>query len=197
MKIPLQVGWVLALIALVLGATFANADVVSCPSYIAKDKSLSKALKYLQSIQGSYRLGDCTVELHVCESASADDAPGSLVGDLLIVDKVGRQSYLQIDFPEAQSEKRQFKVENGRIMLHYEFDDEHPDPVFGKRESVRLEFLKSKNKQFLVSLEEGWYSSKDWKSRKKGSVYNWTVCHGSADLSNFAPVNEVKSGVRP
>lgn len=160
-----------------------HADLVTCPSYIAKDKSLLRAVNYLKSVEGNYRLGKCSIEIHVCQNIAPDDSPGSLVGDILVTDARGRQSYLQIDFPNAQTDKRQFRIENGRIMFHYEFDDEHPDPVFGKRESVRLEFLKSENKKYLVSFEEGWYTSSDRKSRKNKSVYNWTLCHGRIALA--------------
>ena len=165
----------------------AKADFSTCSHYISETPALSKAVEYLRSVAGTYRLGDCEIEFHVCEVDSNNNGPGTLVGDLLIKKANGQQRYLQIDLPNEKSPGFRTQIIENRIMLHYESDDRMSTEEFGSRESVRLEFLKSQDLKSIVSLEEGWFSTKDWRSRRRGSVYRWIQCSGSHPLEQKAP----------
>ena len=155
------------------------ADFNVCSNFVHTNKQMYRAIDFLQSMEGVYQLGDCSVEIHTCHTFATDNAPGDIVGDLLIRNSAGDERYIQLEFPEADSPGLQVQILNGRIMFHYEFDDRNGSKEEGGLESVRLEFLKSADQKNLLSVEEGWYSTKDWKSRHAGSVYRWILCHGS------------------
>ena len=162
---------------LVVPPVFADFNV--CSNYVRTNPAMSRAVDFLQTMEGTYQLGDCSIEIHTCHSFASDNTPGDIVGDLLIRNSAGDERYIQLEFPEENSPELRVQILNGRIMFHYEFDDRNGSNEEGRLESVRLEFLKSRDQKNLLSIEEGWYSTKDWKSRQAGSVYRWILCHGS------------------
>lgn len=167
---------------LILSYAVAHAGYEACSASIAQSPKMARAVDFLRSVSGSYQLGDCQVELHVCTRYAADDTHGSIVGDLLLVDKFGHESYIELDFIRQQTDKTSIDLQNGRIMLHYEFDDRNADPEFGRTESIRLELIKSPDKKSLMRIESGVYSTRAWIERGKKFTYYWSICEGRHDL---------------
>lgn len=160
----------------------AFANFATCSHYVEQSPKMARAVSYLQSVEGTYQLGDCAIELHVCSNYANDNGPGSLVGDLLIRPKSGQERYVQLEFPDETSPHMRVEILNGKVMFHYESDNRNQTDEFGRRESVRLEFLKSDDGKKLVSIDEGWFATKDWEARRKGSVYHWLNCQGAIEV---------------
>ena len=177
-------------------STFAQADFDVCSSYVEKNPQMAKAVEFLRSVEGFYWVGDCSIEIHACDSFANDDSRGGIVGDILIQNSKGEERYIQFEFPKEKSPGLKVQIQNGKFMLHYEFDDRNGSKKMGHLESARIEFLKSADRTKFKSVEEGWYSTADWAVRKKnGSVYRWIQCHGDVPVDFInEPKSEAKFG---
>lgn len=174
-----------------LHCTPALAGFMTCAKSVGENPKQRRAVEFLRPLVGQYSLGKCAVELHVCDSFAEDDSPGTVVGDVQITDSKGHVSYIELNFLNLATSTTYAKIQNGSIMFHYEFYDRTKDPEFGRTESVRIEFLKSRDLTRLTSIEAGVYSTKAWLERGKKFTTYWSICHGSESLPISADLDAV------
>mgnify|MGYP001422007163 CR=1 FL=1 len=165
-------------VAFLTSPPHANASYRACRSDLRDNPVKARAIDFLRGISGRYSLGTCQIELHVCEEYSDASDNGTSVGDLLVIDRFGHESYIQLDFGNGDSNRSRVSIQNGRIMFHYEFDDRHQDPVAGRTESIRLEILKTSDLTRIRSLHAGVYTTHDWIARGREFTYYWSICEG-------------------
>ena len=183
----------LFLVMLSFIGNFAHANFSACSKSVEMDPRQQRAIEFLRPMAGQFTLGKCAVELHVCDSYLEDDSAGTVVGDIQITDHRGHVSYIQLDFVKNPTALNYSRIQNGSIMFHYEFYDRNKDPQFGRTESVRIEFLKSRDKTSLVSIEAGVYSTEDWMERNKKFTTYWSLCHGKQPIDAIGEAVQVGS----
>lgn len=155
----------------------AQAGVHQCGAEGLKSPASQRAHAFLTSIQGSFALGPCQIELSVCDSSLSHE-DGSVVGDLVVTDRFGQNFYVSFDFSTVQAARSQTVVLNGQRMMHYEFTERIPDPQSGRTEAYRLEILKSEDLTRIVSLHLGVYSTRlreTYPYLPPGKGY-WVIC---------------------
>lgn len=175
-KTVLLFGTTIVTAAFLLNQSHADAAYRACHSDLRNDPIKARAIDFLRGAAGRYSLGMCQIELHVCEEYADASDNGTLVGDLLVIDRFGRENYIQLDFGDGDSNHSRVSIQNGKIMFHYEFDDRHRDPVAGRTESIRLEILKTRDLTRIKSLHAGVYTTNDWIARGRKFTYYWSIC---------------------
>lgn len=168
------------IVSLILGALLpltVQAGFYSCgEDGISSDAGL-RAHGFLASLQGRYELGDCQIELQMCD-ATAPVENGSIVGDMAVTDKYGQSFYVPFDFSRVATEKVKTVIKNGRRMVHYEFIERLPDENSGRTEAYRMEILKSEDLSEVVSLELGVYTTrlKEQYPNLPAKKSYWVIC---------------------
>lgn len=154
----------------------AGADSMVCSQYVARDAKMARALEFLRRYEGSYTLGKCQIELQVCGEISVENDRGEMVADLLIVDERGREFYAPIYFLRSVSDRFWFELRNGRIMLHYRYEDRLPNPYTSGVESIHLEILSEWDDPALNVIQMGYYLKKDYIEKNRKHRYQWVHC---------------------
>lgn len=152
------------------------ADPQVCSKYVSRDPEMIKAIEFLKRYEGSYTFGGCKIELHVCDSFSAADDRGDLVGDLLLIDKRKREFYVPLYFLQNQSDKFWFELFTGRITVNYKYEDRLPNPRTYGVESIELEINSEWSSPKLKHIEVGYYLRKDYIDQDRDNRYQWAVC---------------------
>ncbi|HMN69195.1 MAG TPA: hypothetical protein PKC28_11700 [Bdellovibrionales bacterium] len=171
----------LLLVLTLLSGAWVHADARVCSKYVGEDSEMARAVDFLRRYSGQYPLGQCGIELHVCESYSSHDDRGAMIGDILITDKFGRSFYVPLYFPRQNVREFHATFENGRIMFHYEYLDRMPNPATANMESLYLEILSEWDSPALASLHLGYYLKKDFLEKNHKHKYQWTICEANAE----------------
>lgn len=169
--------YALQLAAVLFFSNAAFAGSYNCGANGLIEQKQIQAHAFLQSLQGKFQLGQCFVELYVCDPNQPTE-PGTTVGDMAVTDKYGKQFYVPFDFSNVQTERVTKVILNGRRMMHYEFIERLPDSNSGRTEAYRLEILKSEDLSTVESLHLGVYTSRlreDYPRLKNRKSY-WVIC---------------------
>lgn len=166
----------LILVALV---TTARAEPFPCPEAVAKRTDLQKSVAFLQSIAGTYKLGGCQIEVHVCDpSAPQKVSLNTLAADVLVTDYKGFQRYIPVYFVNANTTRTKVRPRNFRRTFNYVFKDKIPDPVNGRYERHEVEIVKTQNLSGVEYMEFGFHTETE---RKKRVGKSWIICGGIND----------------
>ncbi len=161
--------WIWLFISLFLQA--AEAQQLCNPRF-SQTKKTSRAIEFLQSIEGYYQGDTCELSISVCKGYAPDipELGGAQVGEVLLVDRrSGEEFYLPIGFQSSDTIKTRVEIENGRRMFHYEFSDRNPDPGRGSVAVFLFEAVKTMDLSRLEYVEFGI-------RRPKGRRIEWAVC---------------------
>lgn len=154
----------------------AYADPHTCSQYVKQDGKMNRAVEFLRRYQGRYQFGRCKVEIHVCGTYSEADDRGEMVGDVLIVDDRNREFYVPIYFLKQPSDRFWYRLQNGRILLNYKYEDRIPNPQTAGVESFHLEILSDRRNPQLARIEAGYYLRRDYVEKEHKHRYQWIIC---------------------
>ncbi|QDK44770.1 hypothetical protein DOM22_06120 [Bdellovibrio sp. ZAP7] len=162
------------IIALVLLAQQSWAKLGACPTHAAHNPKDLRMIEFLREMEGRYDLGSCHIEIQVCRVAkSSREIHGTIIADMLVVDKTGFERYVPFYIPEFDySKTHQLEIQNSR-MLHYRFRDRNYDDATGRDERWAVEFVKTPDLKKLEYIEIG-YSSQSQRANKTSK--RWIVC---------------------
>jgi hypothetical protein len=159
----------LGVLALLGVGLVAQASPHLCNASLRADPVRLKSVSFLQSLPGRSSVGTCSIELHVCDAFSDANDQGEIVGDLLVTEANGRQTYVAIAFGENDGRHTIVEVLHNLHMFHYEFDDFHDDPLAGHHQGFRLEIIKDRLSGLATRIELGAMTSHN-------PNYDWVIC---------------------
>lgn len=80
------------------------ASYTQCPSHLQKQDAYLKVFKFLKSLKTQFRVGECQVELHICnlvETGTDDD----IIGDIRIEREGTIKHYSTLYLPKSRQER--------------------------------------------------------------------------------------------
>lgn len=132
-------------LTIVLAVVFAKvvcfADASICDKKIVAIEKNRQVIEALRSYQGRFQLGECQVELHICDDEKSEENRGSLIGDILITNTKKEENYIPI-FLGDNSRQTSIRVVNTKVMFNYFMQDRIKNPISGNLDEYRLEILK-------------------------------------------------------
>ena len=149
--------FIVALLVLVAGPV--HADFIQCSSAILHSSPTMEAVAFLRGLPPRFNLGQCQIQLQVCNSENPQPSNDTVIGDMMVTDRYGQSFYVLLDFGSPTPLAREI-IFGGQHMLHYEFLAHIPNPEDGRYDNNRLEMVKGKDPSQLVSLDLGIYTSK-------------------------------------
>lgn len=162
--------------AILLGFLSQVSGAAPCPANIESNPNFLKGRDFLASIQGSYRLGRCLVEIRVCDKAVA---PGksSILAEIFVRDEQNRQQYAPLYFQENNIKKSKTQVKTYDSALYFIFRDHFNDDLNGRTEAVYLDVHKDKKTGLLKRIDLGIYGTKR-RVRHGASLITsqWSTC---------------------
>jgi hypothetical protein len=158
------------IVFLLLLATSAS-QATPCNPMVLKNKRAVTAIHFLNSIKGYYEGDGCKLSIDICslEETTITDVESTLVGEILVVDKYGREMYLPLDFRADKTSHTKSSISNGKRMFHYEYKDYNRDPEGASYEAYLFEAVKESDLTKLKYVEFGIIEKKDKK-------LHWSVC---------------------
>jgi len=168
--------WILIGFALAISSQVC-ADAGSCDSRVLSVKKYKDAIEWLRPLQGRFKVGQCVVEIQVCDPSNPKVDRGTLIGDILITDKNKFENYVPIHFELTQASKFQTQLRNSRVMFNYVVSDTQTNSVTGHREEARLEILKDWTKaDHITQITMGTYTTKRDFWHLGRYTYLWSEC---------------------
>jgi hypothetical protein len=156
----------IAAIICFMAALVANAD--QCAQRWQNNRSALVAIAFLESVAGYHKGENCEVSIRTC-GEDFNDPNGSIVGEVLVRDKSGRELYLPIDIKSRNTVKTKFSIENGRRMFHYEYRDNNREVLNSGFEAYLFEIVKSEDLSRIEYVEFG------IREPSKKRIF-WSVC---------------------
>lgn len=173
----------LLMFCVVMLGPFAKADAYRCGAEGLKDPEAQMAYQFLKSIEGKFKIGSCTVELHMCDAQAPHEEGSSTVGDIGVTDIFGHFFYVPFDFSLVATRRVEKVIKNGRRMVHYSYYDKIPDRRHGKKEFYTIEIVKSRDLSRIEYLDFGIYNSRireRYPNLPRGESY-WINCGASEE----------------
>lgn len=168
--------WKCSFMVVCLLAFGVSSDAFSgiCTEHVLNDPHLSKAIDFLKTFEGRFKLGSCEIELQVCNSAGGSDSGiENLVADLLVTDKTGFQRYIPFYFSKYHSRLSSEVHHVFRRSFLYRFKDKNFDPASGATERWDVEFVKTSDLKSLKYIEIGYTSQVQ---RENHINKRWIIC---------------------
>lgn len=157
-----------------------HADPLICSQYVSKNKEAVRALDFLRKYEGRYNFGGCKLEIHVCDTYSDKDDKGELAGDVLLIDKRGREFYVPIYIWKAPSDLTWYEIINGKRVVNYKYKDFTPNPKTWGAESIELEMYTHWDNPKLEHVEIGYYQRKEYVKEDREYRFKWAICEEDA-----------------
>lgn len=122
----------------------------------ADDCANGKFFPKLAQMNGKWELGDCIVELHVCEKRDLAAAlPGYLtqgpeekshfwLGDVYVKDRMGKKLYIPLYSPESRFPNTRVSLKENSKSFTYMYQDKNYDPKSGLKEKYELTIFKGR-----------------------------------------------------
>ena len=145
----------------------------SCPKAALSNKATVKAIEFLKSYEGHFKLGSCKIEMQICNTDEDATNEGSLAGDIIITDETGFQRYVPFFMiADKSSWAKQVSYLGNRAFV-YRFKDKNRDTSTGSDENYDIEFIKKVKSDELDYIEIGFTSEveRDDKVNK-----HWIAC---------------------
>lgn len=134
---------ILCLVVMTLFSGNALAGYVQCPRGWFQNNSFTHGL--LLKMQGVHKVGDCKLELRVC-NPSAGESEDAQVADALITSQ-GKEYYIPL-YVKQEASRTASNLKSGQREVIFRFLDENNDPISGDLEkdrlAIRLNFEKTK-----------------------------------------------------
>ncbi len=156
----------------------------SCPPTLESSKSAQAVHSWLSRFVDVKELHGCVLDIRVCESGATveDDAP---IGEILVVTLDGREGYLSVDFPLADSWRFRTKVKNYSKAIYYRKKDRYYEEVEGRTEVWQLELRTLwDDPNVLDHLDLGIYSTHSQLNQDNGNDSHWFNCAAPKSTGN-------------
>lgn len=105
------------------------ADQDVCSSSLLKNHQVRDTVGFLRANRNVHRIGDCQIEMQVCQTESEEDH-GTVVADLLITTAAGEELYIPINLKQDDYHKTDRTPLMVSQKLFYQWDA-HPNIVKG------------------------------------------------------------------
>lgn len=151
-----------------------QAMAYSCPNYLKENSKALKVLDFIKSRQGQFTLGSCQVEIITCEEWEETNTL-TPVAEILIIDRLGREAYMVLNYPQKETSFFSTKTQLNKKMLHYEKVDKLYEQEFGRTEATRFEMILDSDGKFK-KIELGLYSTYKKLNQANGNDSMWIVC---------------------
>ncbi len=134
-------------IALMIFTTFSFINTASA------DACSGSFFKSLSSLNGRKTLGNCELEVHVCEKKTSQNFPAYMseglkenfrfwAGDIYVKDRNGKSLYIPLFDPESRFPSTQISITENENVIRYKYKDKNFDPVSGLKERYEIVFSK-------------------------------------------------------
>lgn len=151
-----------------------SSHAFSCDQSLLNNAQTASAIQFLKNYEGTFKLGSCVVELHVCKTdEKLTTEQSNIAADMLIIDKSGFQRYIPFfvqEFKNRWSKQVWYLSPN---VLVYRFNDKNFDNETGSDERWDIEFVKKDNEEKLDYLEVGYSSEVE---RDNSTNKKWIIC---------------------
>jgi hypothetical protein len=143
------------LLSLVSSQVFAYA----CPEGSQKDGDFRKGIAFLKSVEGTYKLGTCNLEIKACDS-TLPERSSNLIGEVFVKDVYNREQYAPLYFQDREMRESTATWEPYRNSAFYVFHDKVYDGLNGQSESIYVDIYKDEKTGSLKKLSLGIYGTK-------------------------------------
>lgn len=151
----------------------------NCPSSMASNKMAQKTHSWMERFKGQFDVHGCYVELVTCE-ISDDPDESAPVGEVFIQTPDGREAYVEIDFPNSETDRFKTQTKVNKRTLSYIRKDRYFEPVNGRTEVWRLEIRTLWDDLNQLDVTElGIYGTNRALNQPNGNDSRWFVCSKS------------------
>jgi|GEM_PF-5932943 hypothetical protein len=159
-------------------ASFAAA--YACPKESFEDRDFKKGIEFLKSVEGSYKLGECQIEIKACDPSLPSREASNMYGEVFIKDRYNRDQYAPLYFQSEGLRESRAVIETYTNSSYYQFRDRLYDPLNGARESIYLDVYKNDKTGKLGKVSLGIYGTKRRVTRYWFFHTSlWSVCEAS------------------
>jgi hypothetical protein len=131
----------------------------ACPEGSQKDADFKKGIAFLKSVEGTYKLGSCDLEIKACDS-TLPERSSNLIGEVFVKDVYNREQYAPLYFQDREMRESRTTWEPYRNSAFYVFQDKVYDGLNGDRESIYVDLYKDEKTGTLKKLSLGIYGTK-------------------------------------
>ncbi|MES2527018.1 MAG: hypothetical protein V4598_08010 [Bdellovibrionota bacterium] len=133
--------------------TFVILSSLTFMNTASADACQSPFFQRLSSLNGRRTLGNCELEVHVCERKSSQNFPDYMnedpkenfrfwVGDIYVKARNGKGLYVSLFDPESRFPSTSLSVSESKDVMTYKYKDKNFDPVSGLKERYEIVFSK-------------------------------------------------------
>ncbi len=163
----------LAIAAMILWV--GSAWAYSCPKDLQNTRRAVELHHWLNHFQGRLQVGGCQIEITACD-LSAEPGISSMIGEIYIVDKRGREAYLPLSYIPPGSREGETHIQFFKQRLVYLKRDKLYEEEYGRTEVYRLDMRVSPDYTRIVKLDLGTYATNKKLNMPNGNQSRWYNC---------------------
>ena len=149
-----------------------------CPSEVASRPQLTKMHSWISAISKQSSLGDCHVEISVCDLTEVVQDGNGMMAEFYVQDGQGREVYVPImafdDLSAPPTER--IKIEMFRYRLKYTKHDYLFEEEFGRTEGYQLDVRLDRTTGAVRRLDVGTYATRKKLRMPNGNQSRWYNC---------------------